>query len=152
MLAYTSPSVFGQEQAEKGYETAMTLGNFQLETGEYADAIANFKHALDIRPADKAALVSLGIAYYRSEDMQNARDTLQQALVVDPSDARAKYELGRVLFKLGDKEGAKGQFDAVVGGPAEETLKDSAREYLDMISSGAGPEKKRYSLNIMAGA
>ncbi len=146
-----SSPAFGQEQAEKGYETAMTLGNFQLETGEYANAIANFKHALAIKPADKAALVSLGIAYSRSGNMTSARDALQQALVVDPADARTKYELGIVLFKLGDRDGAKGQFVAVSSGPAEETLKASALEYLDMIASGAGPEKKRLSLNVAAG-
>jgi tetratricopeptide (TPR) repeat protein len=148
----SSSSAFGQEQAEKDYETAMTLGNFQLETGEYANAIANFKHALEIKPADKTALVSLGIAYSRSGDMSNARDTLQQALAVDPADARTKYELGIVLFKVGDREGAKGQFAAVSSGPAGETLKASAHEYLDMIASGAGPEKKRFSLNALAGA
>jgi tetratricopeptide (TPR) repeat protein len=138
-----------QEGREKGYETAMTLGSFQLETGEYANAIANFKQALALKPADKAALVSLGIAYSRSGDMTSARDTLLQALAVDPADARTKYELGVILFKLGDREGAKGQFAAVSSGPADETLKASAREYLDMIASGA--EKKKYSLNVTAG-
>jgi hypothetical protein len=151
IVVFVCTSAFGQEQAEKGYETAMTLGNFQLETGEYADAIANFKHALAIKPADKAALVSLGIAYSRSGDIPNARDTLQQALAADPADARTKYELGIVLFKLGDREGAKGQFAAVSSGPAGETLKASAREYLDMIASGAGAEKKKFSLNVLAG-
>ena len=151
IVVLTYSSAFGLEQAEKGYETAMTLGNFQLETAEYAKAIANFKNALVIKPRDKTALVSLGIAYSRNGDMPNARDTLQQALVVDPADARAKYELGIVLFKLGDREGAKGQFAAVSSGPSEETLKASAREYLDMIASGAGPEKKRFSLNVLAG-
>ena len=141
-----------QEQKEKDYETALTLGTFQLETGEYANAIANFKHALAIKPADKAALVSLGIAYSRSGDMPNARGILQQALVVDPADPRTQYELGIVLFKLGDAEGAKGKFTDVSNGPADKTLKASASEYLDMIASGAGPEKKRYSLNVMAGA
>ena len=84
VLAF-SPA-FCQEQTEKGYETAMTLGSFQIETGEYANAVESFKKALAVKPADKAALVSLGIAYSRSGDLSNARETLQRALAVDPAD------------------------------------------------------------------
>jgi hypothetical protein len=149
VLAFTP--AFGQEQAEKDYETAMTLGNFQIDTGEYANAVASFKQALAIKPDDKAALVSLGITYSRSGDLPNARETLQKAIAIDPADARARYELGVVLFRLDDRQGAKQQFTAASSGPAaDEALKTAAGEYLDIISGG-GAEKKRYSLNVLAG-
>jgi len=151
VLAFASPSAFGQEQAEKGYDTAMTLGDFQLETGEYAHAIENFKYALAIKPGDAAALVSLGVAYSRGGDMPNALDTLQQALAIDPADERTKYELGIVLFKLGDRVAAKGRFIAVSRGPADETLKAASRDYLDIMAAENGEEKKKLYLDLLGG-
>ncbi len=142
---------FAQEGTEKEYETFMTKGSFLLETGEYADAVSFFKKALDLKPAGRDTLLSLGTAYSRSGDFQSARAALERALNADPADARTKYELGIVLFKLGDREGAKVQFVAVTSGTAEEALKASANEYLGLISSGEGTEKKRYSLNLLAG-
>ncbi len=150
-LACALSPAFGLEQAEKDFETAMTQGLFKLETGEFPAAIESFKQALAIKPADKDALISLGIAYSRSGDLANARDTLNKALAVDPADSRARYELGVVLFRLDDRQGAKQQFIAASSGPsADEALKTAAGEYLDIISGG-GAEKKRYSLNILAG-
>ena len=150
IVALTHSPAFGQEQAEKDYETAMTQGSFRLDAGEYAAAVADFKQALAIKPSDKAALISLGIAYSRSEDLRNARETLQRVVDADAADSRARYELGVVLFKLDDREGAKQQFTAASAGSADDSLKEAAREYLDVIASG-GAEKKRYSLSILAG-
>ncbi len=149
MLA--SVPAFGLEQPEKAYETAMTQGSFKLDTGEYADAAASFKKALAIKPNDKAALISLGIAYSRGGDFAGARDALRKAVAADATDSRARYELGVVLFKLDDREGAREQFTAATAGSADESLKESAREYLDLIAEGKGAARKRYSLSILAG-
>lgn len=151
IVALASSSVFGQEQTEKGYDTAMTMGDFELETGEYAKAIANFTQALAMKPGDSNALVSLGIAYSRSGDFPKALDTLQQALAVDPADERTKYELGIVLFKLGDSAGAKKRFVDVSRGPADATLKAASRDYLEIIASGTGAEKKKVFIEVLGG-
>lgn len=140
-----------QEGREAAYETTMTLGSFQLETGEYRNAVENFKKALILKPDNKPAMLSLGIAYSRAGDYPSARDILLQVRALDRQDARTGYELGIVLYKLGDTDGAKAQFTSVSGGPADETLKAAAREYLDVIASAAEREKKRFSLDVLTG-
>ena len=151
IVVLASSSAFCQEDAEKDYDTAMTLGDYQLETGEYETAIENFRHALAIRPGDKAALASLGIAYSRSGDMQNALETLQRSLAGDPTDERTKYELAIILFKLGDRAGAKTRFIAVSRGPADETLKAASRDYIDIIAAGTEEGKRKYFLDVLGG-
>lgn len=144
-----SSFALAQEGREAAYETAMTMGSFQLETGEYRSAVENFKKALALKAGEKAAMISLGIAYSRARDYANARSVFFEALAADRSNPRIRYELGAVLYKLGDTEGARGQFTSVYEGPADETLKAAAREYLDIIA--AEREKKIFSLDVLTG-
>jgi hypothetical protein len=150
LLLFSSLS-YAQERREKDYELAMTLGVFQLETGEYQNAVENFKRALGLKPKDQPATMSLGVAYSRSGDYGRAREVLLKAQALDKLDARTRYELGVVLYKLGDLPGAKAQFASIDQGTADETLKDAAGEYLDIISPGTGGEKKKFSLDVLGG-
>jgi hypothetical protein len=150
LLLFSSLS-YAQERREKDYELAMTLGVFQLETGEYQNAVENFKRALGLKPKDQPATMSLGVAYSRSGDYGRAREVLLKAQALDKSDARTRYELGVALYKLGDMPGAKAQFASIDQGTADATLKDAAGDYLDLIASGLGQENKKFSIDVLTG-
>jgi hypothetical protein len=150
VLLFSSFS-YAQEHQEKDYELAMTMGAFQLETGDYPQAIESFKKAVALKPKDQPATMSLGIAYSRSGDYGRAREVLLKAQALDKSDARTRYELGVALYKLGDMPGAKAQFASIDQGTADEALKDAAGDYLDLITSGLGQENKKFSVDVLTG-
>ncbi len=143
--------LYAQEHQEKDYELAMTLGAFQLETGDYPSAVKSFNKALDLKPKDQPATMSLGVAFSRSGDYKRAREVLLKALAQDKSDARTRYELGVVLYKLGDMQGAKAQFGSLDPGTDDGTLQAAAGDYLDLIASGLGQENKKFSADVLAG-
>lgn len=147
-LLFSIPAL-GQEHKEREYETAMTKGTFAVETGDYASAIGQFKKALEIKPNDKAALLSLGIAFSRAGDLVKAAEALRGALSIDPSDQRIRYELGIVLFKRGEREAAREHFSAVAELAVDEELKLAAKSRLDRIAAREG--EKKLSLTLQGG-
>ena len=108
MCAVSAPRSYALAETEKGYETALTKGTYQIETGDYSEAIKNLKKALEFKPDDKAATQSLGIAYSRSGDFQTAKEVLQKALDIDKTDLRTRYELRRGGLQTGGY-GSRGQ-------------------------------------------
>ncbi len=151
MLLFFSSLAFAQDQKEEEYELAITKGTFQIETGDYASAIEYFKKARELKPGDKAATLFLGIAYSRKKDFQKAKEFLGQALAIDSSDWRVKYELGVVLYGLGENEKAIDSFTEIEEGDADETLKTAARGYLDRIAGKGAREKKKLSVDLLGG-
>jgi tetratricopeptide (TPR) repeat protein len=139
------------EHKKSEYEIAATKGAFFLETKDYASAITSFKKALEIQPGDKTAATGLGIAYSRSGNFPDAKEALLAALPSDASDARVRYELGIVMYKLGEPAEAKDFFSSVIEGKADDTLKSAARRYLDIISGKGAGEKKGLSIGILGG-
>ena len=152
MCAVSAPRSYALVETEKGYETALTKGTFQIETGEYSEAIENLKKALEFKPDDKAATQSLGIAYSRSGDFQTAKEVLQKALDIDKTDLRTRYELGVAAYRLGDTEAAGRFFTEVAAGDVEDPLTKAAKQYLELLQSASAPGKAgAFTLDVFAG-
>jgi len=151
LLLASSPCFAAEGHTNRDYEIAAAKGSFALETGDFPSAAISFKKALAIKPGDKAASIGLATAYSRAGNFQDAKGTLLQLLASDPSDARVRYELGIVMDKLGEREEAKDFFTAVIEGRADNTLKSSARRYLDLLAGKAPDEKKKLTIGLMGG-
>jgi len=136
-----------QESKEKDYELALTKGQYAVELHDYAGAIGHLTKALELKPGDQEARVSLGIAYSRSNDNVLARNVLQQAVAADASDIRAQFELAMVLAKMGQQEEAKSRM-AMVAKSNDPELSEAAKGFLE----GGGPvENKLLNVKLSGG-
>ena len=146
LLAFM-PALAADTNVERDYEIALTKGQYAIELQDFATAIDHLKKALELKPGDKAARTSLGIAYSRSGDNGRAREVLEQAVKDDPADSRAQYELALVLGKLGQGEESKRMMAAVAKSNDPE-LSAAAKNYLEGTVPGG---KKRLNVKLSGG-
>ncbi len=147
LLLAVMPALAADINVERDYEIALTKGQYAIELQDYAGAIGHLRKALELKPGDQAARVSLGVAYARSGDNGRAKEVLQQAVAADASDGRARYELALVLAKLGQQEEAKSQM-AQAAKSADPEVSAAARGFLE--GTGAG-EKKKFTAKLSGG-
>lgn len=79
-----------------------------------ADGVARLERARASRPNDPAVLRSLGIAYYKTNKLPEARARLDQAVRLDPRDGAAALYLGLTAEKQGDIAAARGAYQTYV--------------------------------------
>jgi len=147
MLLAVMPALAADTNVERDYEIAITKGQYAIELQDHATAIGHLKKALELKPKDQTARVSLGIAYSRSGDQAAARNILQHAVAADASDARARYELALVLAKLGQQEEARSQM-AVAARSSDLEVSAAAKGFLEGRVAG---EKKNFSAYLAGG-
>lgn len=94
-------------------ETVITLANILHARGETEEATELYGQASSLAPSNPAPLVALGVCQAES-DLSAARETLERALRLRPSEASAHYNLARILSRLGEKEEAKRHYEKVV--------------------------------------
>ena len=74
----------------------MNLGAYQMEQGNYAEAIRLFKEALRISPALVLVRLNLAVALERTGKIDEARTVLNKALEFNPSSVEARQMLHRL--------------------------------------------------------
>jgi tetratricopeptide (TPR) repeat protein len=82
------------------------LGNLRVSHNDYAAGIELLGKAANIAPRFTNARVDLGIAKFRSGDMEGAKAETETVLKVDPQNVRALNLAGKVLFMQDDYSGA----------------------------------------------
>lgn len=97
------------------------LGGALLALEKKEEAIEAFMSALDLRPTYPDAHLNIAIAAHGSGDKVTARRHVDQALVLNPSYAKALHLLGIILQESGDAAGAEAAFRA-----AEETASSNS--------------------------
>lgn len=147
LLLAVMPALAADDNVERDYEIALTKGQYAIELQDFATAIDHLKKALEIRPGDQAARISLGVAYSRSGDNGRAREALEQAVRDDPAAGRAQYELALVLGKLGQGEESK-RMMAAAAKSSDPEVSAAAKGYLE--GTGAG-EKKKFTTKLSGG-
>lgn len=147
VLLAVMPARAADTNVERDYEIALTKGQYAMELRDFGTAIGHLKKALELKPDDQAARVSLGVAYSQSGDDGRARDVLQQAVAADASDGRARYELALVLAKLGRQEEAKSQM-AIAARSSDPEVSAAARGFLEGAAAG---EKKKFTTKLSGG-
>lgn len=93
--------------AEAYYNRGLLAFNSQ----NYGIAQADFLKALEVRPAYKQALFSLGYAYFKEEKFKEARDSMLELIALDAPPVTAFYLLGHIYDTgLKDKNSARESF------------------------------------------
>ena len=149
LLATAPPALRAEENREKDYETSMTKGEFSLENGDHASAIAQFRKAREAKPRDKTAALSLGVAQGRAGNTAEAVKVLREANALDPSDQRIQYELGVALHKTNDLAGALTLLTPLAESADDTNVRTAAKSYLEHIEGK--DTTGRFSLSAQAG-
>ncbi len=71
--------------------------------GEWDEAIAGFRHVVELSPENPAALLNLARAYFQIGDEESSQATIDRAAEIAPNDPR-------VLMIVGEREMASGEF------------------------------------------
>jgi Flp pilus assembly protein TadD len=95
-------------------EAQLNLGILLLET-DAASAVAPLSKAVELLPSQSRPRYLLGLAQERSGDLKGAADSFEGAARLDPKDAGALIELGRVFTKNNRPADAETKFRAALG-------------------------------------
>ena len=77
----------------EGYERYLSLGDAYRMKGWYAKAVAVYKRATKVKPADARGFYLEGLAYYGANQYYRAADAYEQALRLEPANGEAKKNL-----------------------------------------------------------
>jgi len=98
-------------QAPSFAEGFMNLGLVREEQGRHPDAIAAFQKALQLKPKLRGANLFLGIAQYRSNQLDAALASVRKEAAAYPKDATAWMWVGVVALEKGSSEEASDALD-----------------------------------------
>src|ERR1700733_3316510 len=99
--ATSSPSA-GSNDASSAQAHAMEL----LEHGKSAEAIASLEAMANAHPDQKGVQHDLGLAYYRTGKLVDARKAFERAIAADPKDLESVQLEGLTLYRLGQPAAA----------------------------------------------
>jgi len=85
-------------------------GILALNRGHYAEAIAEFQAALQIRPGQSAPLINMARAQWLSGDATSARSSLDRALAEEPRSPEALNLYGNIEMSQGRLTAAEERF------------------------------------------
>ncbi len=94
------------------YIDHLQKGDTLFESGFYPLAITEYQMASDLEPTLSEPFTKLGEAYYLNDEYENAKATLQTALINNPNNITAQVLLGKTHLSLESFETAKTQFDS----------------------------------------
>ncbi len=90
-------------------ETLIAYGRLFLAQGENEEAIATLENARDVVPLDPLAHNVLGAAYLSAGRLDDAEDSLEEALARGPGKAAVHYNVHRLAIAREDPEEARAQ-------------------------------------------
>lgn len=119
-----------------------------LSENRYAEAIALLEKEIEVEVAQKThkkpnaldALVSLGICYYETQQMEKARTVLEKSLEIARSEVN-QYSVSRVLHELSLVVSAQGENDKAI-----EMCKESVELQLEL---GEEPTLVLHTLSVL---
>jgi tetratricopeptide (TPR) repeat protein len=129
--------------AEQAFRRALTLspqhaptlnylGYMYAERGEQLDeAVRLIQQALAVDPDNGSYLDSLGWAYFKKGRLEDAREHLQRAADLLPTNSVIQDHLGEVLLASHDRPGAIAAWERALEGDGESVNLDEIREKLD---------------------
>ncbi len=81
--------------------THLTLGNFYRDQGQFAEAEAAYRTALERLPSFNAARLNLADLFRALGQDDRGESLLREAVAIDPDDAEAQHALGLLLVRQG---------------------------------------------------
>jgi tetratricopeptide (TPR) repeat protein len=96
-----------EQLAPNSAPSHVLLGDMYRQRQRYDDAQTQYKLALDISPADHAALLGLAYAYFGDANIDAAIATATTALAANPGDPELNLLMGEALIARHDFAGAE---------------------------------------------
>jgi len=96
-----------EQMAPNSVPSHVLLGDMYRQRQRYDDALTQYKLALEISPADHAALLGLAYAYFGDANIDATIATATSALVANPSDPELNVLMGEALVARHDFAGAE---------------------------------------------
>ena len=96
-----------EQMAPNSVPSHVLLGDMYRQRQRYDDALAQYKMALELSPADHAALLGLAYAYFGDANIDATIATASSALAANPSDPELNVLMGEALVARHDFAGAE---------------------------------------------
>lgn len=113
-------TLFVKAQSGRDY---MNIGYAEYEKGQYAQAIANYKKAIEAEKAignansstTKATYLNMGLAYAKQKNYKEAVNCYNTVLQMDPVEFSKAYRYrGIAKYEMNDLAGALGDFNNAI--------------------------------------
>ena len=91
------------------------MGQLYVETGQYDNALRQFKKTLAINPNYAKAYVNIGIMYRVMKNYEKSIEHFNRALQLDPSSPEANTQLAITYKEMGDYDRAEAEFKKALG-------------------------------------
>src|ERR671931_497815 len=88
--------------------TRFQEGSRLLESGNHHAAVVSLERARDLEPEKGSIREALARAYFRSGQIDSAREEFEKVVELDPVNDYAHFGLGICLLRSGDRAGARG--------------------------------------------
>ena len=108
------PLVDGLQEMIAGERLLFARANIALEAKRYADAAAELRKIVDLKPDNVTARINLGATLMQLGDQQGAAEQFQEALRIEPEKVNAHYNLAVLLAGQGKHEQAIDHLEAVL--------------------------------------
>lgn len=116
------------------------LGQAYIATGRYTEAVIAFENAIDLVPEAAGLHALLGQAHMLAAQGRMtpaAREAVDRALDLDPTEPRARFFAAEALFQQGEVEAAIAAWQALLDdGPPDAGYRAMVERRLDVINSG----------------
>lgn len=119
-----------------GCVTPYGEGQSALREGRFAEAEGHFSQALADDPGRTDALVGLGVAQYKQGEIDQASDTLRQALQVRPNEPSVRLYLGLAYLLKRDPVQAEQQLSALRSLDIDPRVAQQIGRALEVIRQG----------------
>lgn len=88
-------------------QTHNTLGLAHARVGRYADAVKEYRHAIELSPGYSEAHNNMGRSLEELGRVREAGEAYHAAVEIDPRNAAARNNVGAFLMRTGDLEAAE---------------------------------------------
>jgi tetratricopeptide (TPR) repeat protein len=102
------------EEDELEAAAEASQGDEDFAAGKLQEAITHYREACDGVPGKGSFRYKLAIALHKAGDLEGERAQLEQAVKLDPQLANAQKQLGYLLARSGDADGAVEHFQMAV--------------------------------------
>lgn len=114
------------------------LANVLYDTGNWSDAIVNYKSALRLDPNRATTVVDMGVCYYNLGRFPQAESLFNHALVLDPQQPVAMFNLGIIAESQGNWSEALTQYHRAMQANPPESMKSVLQQRIQEAMSKTG--------------
>ena len=122
------------------------LNNLAYLDAEYLnqpdEALDLAQKARHLAPEDASVGDTLGWAYYKNGNYQQALPVLQESATKLATNPEAQFHLGMTEYMMGNTEAARTAFEHVVGAPEDSPVKSAAEKRLKLLGTASASNQK----------